>query len=133
MLSFIIEVVSLANENNLKPVRSKSEARERGKKGGQKSAKVRREKKLLKDCMLDLLNLDVSNQKQWNKLSKMGIDPNDINNRTLLTVALFQKAVEAGDVNAFKEICNLIGESTNEEDAALNKLDEVLEMIKGNI
>ena len=129
----------MANERNLKKgnpstqIRSGREAVEKGKKGGQQSGKVRREKRLLKDCMLDLLDLNVSSQKQWNKLSKMGIDPENIDNRTLLTVALFQKAVEYGDVNAFKEIRNLIGESTNEEDAAIKKLDEVLGKIKGNI
>ena len=82
-----------------------------GQKGGKESGKSRREKKLLKDCMLDLLDLDVTDRKKWNKLSKMGIDPEDIDNRTLLTVALFQRAVELGDVNAFKEIRNLIGET----------------------
>lgn len=123
----------MANEKNLKPIRSVSEAREKGKKGGKKSGKVRREKRLLKDCMIDLLDLNVSSQKQWNKLSKMGIDPENIDNRTLLTVALFQKAVDYGDVNAFKEIRNLIGESVNEEDEAIKKLNEVLGKIEGNI
>ena len=63
----------------------------------------------------------------------MGIDPENIDNRTLLTVALFNRAVDFGDVNAFKEIRNLIGESNNEEDTAIKKLDEVLGKIKGNI
>ena len=35
----------MANESNLKPVRSKEEARERGKAGGIKSGEVRRERK----------------------------------------------------------------------------------------
>lgn len=34
----------MANEDNLNPVRSKNEARERGKKGGIKSGKVRKQK-----------------------------------------------------------------------------------------
>ena len=123
----------MANEKNLKPIRSVKEAREKGKKGGQQSGKVRREKRLLKDCMLDLLDLTVSSQKQWNKLSKMGIDPENIDNRTLLTVSLFMKAVGTGDVSAFKEIRNLIGESVNDEDEAIKKLDEVLGKIEGNI
>ena len=125
----------MANEKNLIPIKTltKEEAKRRGANGGKKSAKKRKERRLLKECMLDLLKLDVSSQKQWNKLSKMGIDPENIDNRTLLTVALFNRAVDFGDVNAFKEIRNLIGESNNEEDTAIKKLDEVLGKIKGNI
>ena len=39
----------MANEQNLKPVRSKKEARERGKKGGIASVKARKKKKDLKE------------------------------------------------------------------------------------
>lgn len=41
----------MANENNLKPVKSKEEARERGRAGGIKSGEVRREKKLFKETI----------------------------------------------------------------------------------
>ena len=116
----------MANEKNLKPVRTKSEARARGSKGGKKSGESRRKKKLLKDCMIDLLELPVTNTKTWNKLSRMGIDPNDIDNRSLLTVSLFMKAVECGDVAAFKEIRNLIG-----EDKSTDGNGEFEKLIKG--
>lgn len=115
----------MANEKNLKPVRSKREARERGKKGGQKSGEVRREKRLLRDCMTELLDLPVNDTKRWNKLSRMGIDPEKIDNRALLTVSLFMRAVEIGDVAAFKEIRDLIGENVSE--ANNSKLDELIE------
>ena len=39
----------MTNEGNLKPVRSKAEARERGRIGGVKSGEARREKKLFKE------------------------------------------------------------------------------------
>ena len=78
--------------------------------GGKASAESRRKKKLLKDCMMDLLDLPVKSTKFYNKLSRMGINPEDIDNRSLLTVSLFVKAVECGDVAAFKEIRSLIGE-----------------------
>lgn len=118
----------MANENNLIPIRTESEAREKGSKGGRKSGETRRKKKLLKDCMLDLLELPVANTKQWNRLSKMGIDIEDIDNRTLLTVSLFMKAVETGDVSAFKEIRNLIGEDGNKNDSG--DLDRLIEGLK---
>lgn len=117
----------MANEKNLKPVRTKREARERGKKGGQKSGEVRREKRLLKDCMNDLLDLPVNDTKKWNKLSRMGIDAENIDNRALLTASLFMKAVECGDVAAFKEIRDLIGEKGDSVDsnAAVRIIDDI--------
>ena len=44
----------MANESNLKPVRTESEARRKGKKGGIASGKARKENKLLK-IVLELL------------------------------------------------------------------------------
>lgn len=41
----------MANEQNLKPVRTKSEARERGRNGGIKSGESRRQKRTLREIM----------------------------------------------------------------------------------
>lgn len=46
----------MANEENLKPVRTKREARERGKAGGLKSGQVRAQRKTLKEELLILLS-----------------------------------------------------------------------------
>lgn len=118
----------MANEKNLIPIndRAKSVQRKIRSKGGKAKAEKTRQKKLLKECMLDLLSMPVTNTKEWNKLSKMGIDPEEIDNRALLTAALFRKAVEYGDVAAFKEIRNLIGEETGDCDGELNRLIEGL-------
>ena len=43
------------NEQNLRPVRNKSEASERGKKGGKASGEARREKKLFQKAVLAAL------------------------------------------------------------------------------
>ena len=43
----------MANEKNLKPVRTKTEARERGRNGGIASGKARKENKLIKDRILE--------------------------------------------------------------------------------
>lgn len=125
----------MANEKNLirNQERTPSERRENAKKAGVASGKARRKKKLLKDCMLDLLNLPVAKSKDFNRLAKMGLNIEDMDNRALLTAALFSKAVEFGDVAAFKEIRDLIGESGQQSDESLKKLDEVLDKIEGNI
>lgn len=49
----------MANEHNLKPVRSKREARERGRNGGIKSGATRRRKAALRDTMNKLLTMQV--------------------------------------------------------------------------
>jgi vacuolar-type H+-ATPase subunit B/Vma2 len=84
----------MANKNNLKPVRSKKEARERGKKGGIKSGEVRRERKTLKDELLLLL----SSGDTQNKVS----------------LALIEKAL-SGDTKAFEVIRDTIGEKAVEK------------------
>lgn len=114
----------MANEQNLKPIRTESEAREKGHNGGIASGESRRKKKLLKDCMLDLLDLPISDNKKAQQLNKIGLDPEDINNRSLLTYALFTKAL-TGDVNAFKEIRNLIG-----EEKAVKKTGSLKELLE---
>lgn len=117
----------MANEKNLIPnnKRSPSEVRENGRKGGKKSGETRRQKRLLKDCMLDLLKLPVNDTDKWNALSQMGINPKEIDNNMLLTVSLFGKAV-SGDVAAFKEIRNLIG-----EDKSTDGNGELEKLMKG--
>lgn len=111
----------MANEKNLKPVRTKEEARERGKKGGRASAEARRQRKTLKENMNLLLNLDVTSARDFNKLTAMGIPVGDIDNAMLLTAAMFKKAA-SGDVAAYKEIRDLIGEGTANENGYLPDL-----------
>ncbi len=119
----------MANEQNLKPVRSKSEARERGKKGGIKSGEARRKRKALKETMQMLLDLPVNNTKAFNKMSEFGIDLGEIDNNTRLMYSLLQKAF-TGDVTAIKEVRSVIGEDINGE--AIDKLDELLQGLKEN-
>lgn len=116
----------MANEQNLKPVRTKSEARERGKKGGKRSGEVRRERKRLKEYMNLLLDLPVSDAKDFNKLSKIGIPVEKIDNKMMLVTALFKKAVTHGDVAAVKEIRSIIG-----DDAQDNVNGQLMDLIEG--
>lgn len=112
----------MANENNLIPFSKKSvsEARESGAKGGKKSAEVRQRKKLLKDRMKSLLSLPASDFDDYNEASAMGVDVSEIDNETILIIGLYKKA-KSGDVQAFKEIRNLIGQDLATEEMALKK------------
>lgn len=123
----------MANEKNLKSFkeRTTSEQREIAIKGGKASGEARRERKRLRDCMNLILDLQPGT-KDWNRLSKMGLQPDEIDNRMLMVAALFQRAVKYGDVGAVKEIRAIIGDDTP-TDETLRRLDEVLEKIEGNI
>lgn len=111
----------MANEQNLRPVRTKSEARKRGKNGGKASGAARRQRKSLRENMDLLLNLEVANPKDYNKLAAMGIAVEDIDNSMLLTAALFQRAVK-GDVMAYREIRDLVGEGGDSDNGDLADL-----------
>ena len=79
----------MANNENLIPIRTKNEAREKGKKGGKKSGESRRERKQLREELLMLLS------------------ENDMQSK--LSLALINKAL-SGDVRAFEAIRDTIGE-----------------------
>lgn len=79
----------MANEQNLKPVTSKKEARERGRKGGLASGEARRKRKTLKEELLLMLAEGETQQS--------------------VTLALIEKAM-SGDTKAFEVIRDTIGE-----------------------
>ena len=84
----------MANEQNLKPVKSKKEARERGRKGGLASGEARRKRKTLKEELLLMLE-DEEVQKS-------------------VAVALIQEA-QNGNVRAFGMLRDTIGEAPVEK------------------
>ena len=84
----------MANEQNLKPVSSKKEARERGRKGGLASVEARRKRKSLKEELLLMLE-DEEVQKS-------------------VAVALIQEA-QNGNVKAFGMLRDTIGEAPVEK------------------
>lgn len=92
------------NEQNLIPVRTKSEARERGKNGGIKSGEARRKKKTMKEQMNMLLNSE--NDKVKETVKTFGIEDEEINNQMGLMVGLYQSAMK-GNVQAFEKIQEL--------------------------
>lgn len=117
----------MANEENLKPVRTKSEARERGKNGGQASGESRRKRKALRDSMNMLLEMQPA-AKELNKLVEAGFDPEEVDNSLLITLALFNES-KKGNVKAIKELRNLIGEDKPDADAEFTKVDELIASI----
>ena len=52
----------MANEQNLCPVKSKKEARERGRNGGIASGKAKREKMIFKEAIMERMGIDDFNE-----------------------------------------------------------------------
>ncbi len=90
------------NSENLKTPTTE-EARERGKKGGLASGKVRAEKKRLKEAVERVLSASYKNK-----------DGENLSGYELTAIALFDKA-RSGDVSAFNSIRDLLGEKPTDK------------------
>lgn len=106
----------MANDENLKPVRSKSEARERGQNGGKASGKARAKLRTLKDTLKALL------------ATKTEIDGAKLTEHERMCLALIQEA-NKGNVRAFEAIRDTIGEKPV-SNVNLGSDDESLKEIK---
>ena len=107
----------MPNEQNLIPMdqRSQSEARELGREGGRASGESRRRKKSLREAAELYLSLPVSDRRAWNKLSRDGVDPEDVDNQMAIIAGLTIKAVK-GDAKAAKLLFELVGDQSGESD-----------------
>lgn len=127
----------MPNEENLIPMdqRSKSEARELGKKGGIASGAARRRKRSLKEAADLYLSLPVTDRRRVNKLLRRQVDPEDIDNQMAMIAGLTDAATD-GDARAAAVLVKLLGEETPPGDAdaaALSRASELLEGIDSAI
>lgn len=88
------------NQENLKPVRSKEEARERGKNGGIKSGEARRAKKTMKEMLDYLLEKEIANSKTGESVTY----------REAILTSCIKKAIK-GDVKAAQFVRDTAGEA----------------------
>ena len=115
-------------DDNLKPARTKSEARERGKNGGKASGEARRRKKALKEEFEILLSMPLADKALQDNLSVLGVKVNgSMTIQTALTAAMIQKAA-SGNVKAFTAIRDTI-EAPNREDKE-REISDRLELMK---
>lgn len=106
----------MANNENLKPVRTKSEARERGRNGGIKSGESRRRTAALRDTMNKLLTMKVEVDGLSDVLRADGCESTY---EEVITMAMIQQAM-LGDVKAYKAIMQVVGQ-TSKSDADLEE------------
>lgn len=114
--------------DNLKPPRTKDEARERGQNGGKASGEARRRKKALKEEFEILLSMPLADKALQDNLSALGVRVNgSMTIQTALTAAMIQQAA-SGNVKAFTAIRDTI-ETPNREDKE-REISERLELMK---
>lgn len=117
----------MPNEKNLMPIqevnsnRTREQHSEDSRKGGVASGVSRRRKRSLKEAADLFLSLPVSDRKMWNKISRRGVDPEDIDNQMAMIIGLTMAAT-AGDAKAAKIIVDLLGEDSHSEEAAVHPL-----------
>lgn len=99
----------MAGEDNLIPVRSEEEAREKGRKGGIASGEARRRKKTMREALEQLLYHGKVPETTKNMMRAEGINDEEMTHQMVITRSLIAKA-ESGDVQAYNAICQMIGE-----------------------
>ena len=104
----------MANEQNLKKIKTTERARELGRIGGIKSGEAQRKRKEMRETLRELLNMGAS---EADKAAISLHTDEQITNRMLLCISMMDKAIK-GDVRAAEFIRNTAGEEP------ISKLDE---------
>lgn len=126
------------NEDNLRPVKTKEEARERGRRGGIASGKVRRQKKDMKQRLQDALELAVVNPNVKITMKQIGMKGEGTNWDAV--VASIVAGTIQGTPGYAKLLMELLGEIGSEKqvkvevsavDVEKTKLDDLIQQMRG--
>lgn len=113
-------------KEDLMPVRTKKEAKERGRNGGIKSGEVRRAKKTMRETAKTLMKMEVVGDNNKKNLQAFGIQKDDQNYQTAVVVRLMQRALVEGDTSAIR----LLGELTGDLNRFGSIVDEETDIIE---
>lgn len=120
----------MANESNLKPVRSKEEARAKGRKGGVASGKARREKKTIQNILTALCDSKCSDIPQFQKIAaKLGLD-GDKSVKELFTLVSTLNALKTAKMDDLGKMAELLGEQRELQSESEEQQTTFLEAIK---
>lgn len=107
----------MANEYNLKPVRTKSEARERGKKGGKASGEARRLKANFRKTLNLLLTTEIDSPEWTPALEALGLKSTL---ESAMLAAMIKEAL-AGNVKAAYFVAQYAGQSEKPDEDIRNR------------
>lgn len=106
--------------------RTKEEQKKIASAGGVASGAARRRKRSLKECADYYLSLPPSDKRRWNKISRQGVDPEDIDNQMAMIIGLTERAIK-GDARAAKVIIELLDEKTGKDEKQDGMLADLIE------
>lgn len=101
----------MANNENLRPVRTESEAREKGRAGGKASGVARRRKADFRKTLNLLLTAEIDSEEWTPVLQALGLDSTL---EAAVNMAMIKKAL-AGNVKAYEAIARYSGQSEKTE------------------
>ena len=120
----------MANEQNLKPIRTESEARDKGRNGGIASGAARREKKTVQKILNDFLSTAAKDNPQVAKLAaKMGLKSDD-SIKDLFTIVCTLNTLKYGNLSDLERLSKLLGEQTEIADTEAQKQAAFLDAVK---
>ena len=79
---------------NLIPVRTEEEAREKGRRGGKKSGEARRQKRTVRECLAILKDMPCTHDKIKKTLREAGIKDEEITNGMAIAFATFMNGMK---------------------------------------
>lgn len=124
----------MSNANNLKngeatQFRTGEEQVEISRQGGIASGKARREKKTIQKILADLLDSEIKDSPQFEKLaSKMGVE-SDKSVKDIFTMICLLNSVKSGNLGDLERLSKLLGED-NAKEHNNGILDELTEYLK---
>ena len=95
---------------NLEPVRTEEEAREKGRRGGIASGIARRRKKNLRESLKVLMEMKAKDKESIEAMKENGVESEDMTNAMMVGLALLNKA-KNGNVPAQRLLAELHGEN----------------------
>lgn len=113
------------NNENLKPVRTKSEARERGRNGGKASGETRRRQANFRKTLNLLMTKEIDSPEWTPILQSLGLDSTL---EAAVNMAMIKKAL-AGDVKAYEAIAKYSGQAVK-TDKDMEEQDERIKTAK---
>ena len=120
----------MANEQNLKPIRTESEARKKGRNGGIASGIARREKKTVQKILNDFISTAAKDNPQVSKLAaKMGLR-DDGSIKDLFTIVCTLNTLKDGNLSDLERLSKLLGEQTEIADTEAQKQAAFLDAVK---
>ncbi len=121
----------MANEQNLRPPFTPSQAREYGKKGNIASQASKRRKKTIAETLDKLLNEKITDPKQLAVIKKSGMPLSKAPTyKDFLVASTIMKSIKRGSVDDLEKLAAMIGETVKDEQRENGMLADLIDGLK---